>query len=90
MAPKRAQFAPRVRRTYSNLAFETRLEDALKKIQEFRFWNQSLLKRNKKLNTALKAINNKVEAVLEADTEDAAATVLRVQEIRDQIQSDVD
>ena len=33
---------------------------------------------------------SKAEAALEADAEDAAATVLRVQELRDQVQSDLD
>ena len=90
MAPKRAQFAPRVRRTCSNLALKARLEDAMKKNPELKIINQSLFKRNKKLMTALEAIQSKIEAALEADSEDAAATALRVQELRDQIQSDLD
>ena len=64
MAPKRAHFAPRARRIYSNLALKTRLEHATKKIRELKLINQSLYKRSKKLKTALKGIQTKAEAAL--------------------------
>ena len=89
MAPKRAQFAPRARRIYSNLALKTRPGDAMEKIRELKFVNQSLFKRNKKLKTTFEAIQSNIEAALEADAEDAA-TVLRVQGLRGQVQSDLD
>ena len=90
MAPKRAQSAPRVRCTYSNVALKARLEDALKKIRELQFVNQTLYKRNKKLRTVLKSIYAKADEAIQTGVDDAAAMVLKVQELRDQVQSDSD
>ena len=90
MAPKRVQFAPRERRTYSNQALKARLEHAMKKIRELKFVNQSLAKRNKKLNAAPNYISDKAAAALDADTADGAGMVQQVQVLWDQVQSDLD
>ena len=90
MAPKRAHFAPRVRRVYSNYALRTRLEHAMKQIKELKCANQILAKRNKKLKTALNVVSDRADAALEADTADGEGMLQQVQAIRDQVQSDED
>ena len=90
MAPERANFAPRVRRTYSNFALKARLEHAMAKIQELKYANQSLTKRNKKLKTALNCISDKAEAAWGADTADAVEMAQQFQALWDQVQSDLD
>ena len=83
MAPKRAHFAPRVRRVDSNYALRTRPEYAMKQIRELKC-------ANKKLKTALNVVSDRADAALEADAADGEGTLQQVQAIRDQVQSDED
>ena len=62
----------------------------MEQIKELKYANQALAKRNKKLTTAMNAVSDKADAALEADTADAAAMVLQIQALRDQVQSGMD
>ena len=58
MAPKQAQTAPRIKRTYSQLALKCRLEQAPKTIRELKYVNQTLFKRIKKLKTVFAVLQH--------------------------------
>ena len=90
MGPKRAQTAPPIRRTYSQLALKCRLEQAMKTNRELKYVNQTLNQRNEKLKTALTSFSTKADAALQADRDGADAMLLKAQELRDQAQSDSD
>ena len=62
----------------------------MKQIKELKCANQALAKRNKKLMTAMNAVSDKADAAMEADAADAMAMALQIQELRDQVQSDMD